>query len=76
MPEVVGRNVEVHVATFVVPDRVHAVNVPTTPVSLRLTVPVGVLAPDEVTVTVQVEPWLATTGVVHETEVVVDWVVL
>ncbi len=72
MPEVVGRNVEVHVATFVVPDRVHAVNVPITPVSLRLTLPVGVPVPDEVTVTVHVEPWLATTGEVQETAVVVD----
>ncbi len=66
--------VEVHVAEAVVPARVHAVKDPVTPVSERATVPVGVLVvPGEtsVTVTVQVEPWLITTGVVHETDVVV-----
>jgi len=64
----------VHVADAVVPARVHVVNAPVTPVSLSATVPVGVRkAPAElsVTVTVQVEPWLTTTGVVHETVVVV-----
>jgi hypothetical protein len=67
-------NVEVHVADAVVPARVHVVNVPVTPVSVRATVPVGVMnAPGEesVTVTVQVEAWLATTGVVQLTVVVV-----
>jgi hypothetical protein len=67
-------NVEVQVADAVVPARVHVVNVPVTPVSVRLTVPVGVVAPvDEVsvTVTVQVDPWLTTTGVVQLTVVVV-----
>ena len=66
--------VEVHVAEAVVPARVHVVNDPVTPVSLRPTVPVGVMkvpAALSVTVTVQVEPWLITTGVVHDTVVVV-----
>ena len=67
-------NVEVHVAEAVVPARVHVVNVPVTPVWESPTVPVGVMnVPCElsVTVTVQVEPWLITTGVVHDTVVVV-----
>ena len=62
------------VADAVVPANVHVVNDPVTPVSARLTVPVGVMkVPGEVsaTVTVQVEPWLTTTGVVQETVVVV-----
>ena len=57
-----------------VPARVQAVNVPVTPVSESVTVPVGVMAvPVEVSVTVivHVEAWLTTTGVVHETVVVV-----
>jgi hypothetical protein len=62
-------NVEVHVADAVVPARVHVVNVPVTPVSLKATVPVGVrkvpAAEVSVTVTVQVEAWLITTGVVQ-----------
>ena len=63
-----------HVADAVVPARVHVVNVPVTPVSLRVTAPVGVMnvpADVSVTVTVHVEPWLITTGVVQETVVVV-----
>jgi hypothetical protein len=52
-------NVEVHVADAVVPARVQVVNEPVTPVSVRLTVPVGVrkvpAADVSVTVTVQVE---------------------
>ena len=67
-------NVDVHVAEAVVPARVHVVNDPVTPVSLRATVPVGVMnvpAEVSVTVTLQVEAWLMTTGVVHETAVVV-----
>ena len=74
MPEVEAVNVEVHVADAVVPERVQVVNVPVTPVSLRATVPVGVMngpAAVSVTVTVQVEPWFTTTGVVHVTAVVV-----
>ena len=66
--------VEVQVAEAVVPARVQVVNVPVTPVSLKATVPVGVMnvpAEVSVTVTLQVEPWLITTGVVHETVVVV-----
>ena len=69
-------NVEVQVADAVVPARVHVVNDPVTPVSVSETVPVGVVAPVaevSVTVTVHVEPWFATTGVVHETVVVVLW---
>jgi len=64
----------VQVAEAVVPARVHVVNDPVTPVSARLTVPVGVMnVPAEMsaTVTLHVEPWLMTTGVVHDTVVVV-----
>ena len=67
-------NVEVQVADAVVPARVQVVNVPVTPVWLSPTVPVGVMkVPGEVsvTVTVQVEPWLITTGVAQLTVVVV-----
>src|SRR3989449_6631 len=74
VPEVVAVNVEVHVADAVVPARVHVVNDPVTPVSVSETVPVGVVAPVaevSVTVTVHVEPWFATTGVVQLTVVVV-----
>jgi len=74
VPEVVAVNVEVHVAEAVVPDKVHVENVPVTPVSDKATVPVGVMkvpAEVSVTVTVHVEPWLATTGVVQLTVVVV-----
>ena len=74
MPEVVAVKVEVQVADAVVPARVHVVNVPVTPLSLKATVPVGVMkvpAEVSVTVTVQVEAWLATTGVVQLTVVLV-----
>ncbi len=62
------------VADAVVPDRLQVVKVPPAmPVSDNATVPVGVRkvpAVDvSVTVTVQVEPWLATTGVVQLTVV-------
>ena len=66
--------VEVHVADAVVPASVHVVKLPVTPVWLNVTVPVGVLvvpAEVSVTVTVHVDPWLMTTGVVQETVVVV-----
>lgn len=66
--------VEEQVAVAPVPDRVHVVNEPVTPVSARVTVPEGVVAvPDEVslTVTLQAEPWLITTGVAQLTVVVV-----
>ena len=62
------------VAEAVVPARVQVVNEPVTPVWLSATVPVGVMnAPGEVsvTVTLQVEPWLITTGVLQLTVVVV-----
>ncbi len=75
VPDVDAVNVEVQVADDVVPARVHVVNEPVTPVSLSATVPVGVTnvpaADESVTVTLQVEPWLITTGVVQLTVVVV-----
>ena len=43
MPDVEAVKVEVHVAVAVVPARVHVVNAPVTPVTLRFTVPVGVV---------------------------------
>ncbi len=61
-------------ADAVVPARVHVVKLPVTPASLNATVPVGVLvvpAATSVTVTLHVEAWLITTGVVHDTAVVV-----
>ena len=64
--------VEVQVADAVVPAKVQVVNVPVTPVSLRATVPVGVRnvpAAVSVTVTLHVEPWFMTTGVVQLTVV-------
>ncbi len=74
MPDVDAVNVEVHVAEAVVPARVHVVKLPVTPVWERVTVPVGVMkvpAEVSVTVTVHVEPWLMTTGVLQVTAVVV-----
>lgn len=74
VPDVVAVKVEVHVAEAVVPAKEHVVNVPVTPFSVRVTVPVGVVAPVlevSVTVTVHVDPWLATTGLVQETLIVV-----
>jgi hypothetical protein len=68
-------NVDVHVADAVVEvPNVHVVNDPVTPVSDSVTVPVGVTnvpASLSVTVTVQVEPTLMSTGVVQLTVVVV-----
>ncbi len=63
-----------HVAEAVVPLRLQVVNVPPViPVSDSATVPVGVrkvpAVEVSVTVTVQVEPWLATTGEVQLTVV-------
>lgn len=75
MPDVDAVNVEVQVADAVVPDKVHGVKDPVTPVSERFTVPVGVTkVPDavSVTVTVHVEAWLTTTGVVQLTVVEVE----
>ncbi len=74
VPDVVAVNVEVHVTDAVVPARVHVVKEPVTPVSARVTVPVGVRkVPAEIsaTVTVHNEPWFATTGVAQDTVVVV-----
>jgi hypothetical protein len=59
VPDVEAVKVELHVADAVVPDSVHVVNVPVTPVWDKATVPVGVRkVPGElsVTVTVHVEP--------------------
>jgi hypothetical protein len=68
-------NVEVHVADAVVEvPSVHVVNEPVTPVSDRVTVPVGVMnvpVEESVTVTVHVDPTLMSTGVVQLTVVVV-----
>jgi len=76
VPALVGVNVEVHVAVpAVVPAaKVHVVNVPVTPDTVNVTEPVGVLTgagPVSVTVAVQVDPWLTTTGLVQLTAVVV-----
>lgn len=70
VPEVDAVNVEVHVAVDPLPLRVQVVNVPVTPVSDRATVPVGVELVVDVTVTVHVEPWFTTTGVMQLTLVV------
>jgi hypothetical protein len=75
---VVAVNVEMHVAEAVVPANVHVVKLPVTPVWPRDTVPVGVVAPIadvSVTVTLQVDPWLITTGLEQATVVVVGWAV-
>jgi hypothetical protein len=65
--------VEVQVAEAVVPARVQVVKLPVTPVSERLTVPVGVTKVPavvvSVTVTVHVDPVFTSKGVVHETVV-------
>ena len=66
--------VEEHVALAVVPARVHVVKDPVTPTSESATVPVGVMnvpAETSVTVTLQAEPWLITTGVAQVTVIVV-----
>ncbi len=62
------------VADAVVPERVHVVKDPVTPVSESVTVPVGVMkVPAElsVTVTLHVDPVFTFTGVVQLTVVVV-----
>jgi hypothetical protein len=74
VPEIVARKVEVQVADAVVPLRLQVVKVPPVmPVSESATVPVGVrnvpAVEVSVTVTVHVDPWLATTGVVQLTVV-------
>ena len=74
VPAVDAVKVEVHVADAVVPARVQTVKDPVTPVSESPTVPVGVMkvpAEVSVTVTLHVDPWLITTGVEHDTVVVV-----
>ncbi len=63
----------VHVATAPLPPNVHALNVPV-PLLVKVTLPPGVIAvpgEESVTVTLQVDPWLITTGVAHDTVVVV-----
>ena len=75
VPEVDAVNVDVHVAVpAVVPAaRVQVVNVPVTPLTVKVTLPVGVLkvpAAVSVTVAVQVDPWLMkTVDGVHVTPV-------
>lgn len=74
VPDVVAVNAEVHVAEADVPPRVHVVKLPATPIWDSATVPAGVRnvpAASSVTVTVQVEAWFATTGVVQFTVVAV-----
>jgi len=76
VPAVEAVKVEVHAAVPAVPPaaRVQDENVPVTPVTLRVIVPVGVLTGvvESVTVTVHVEPWLIATEVgVQDTVVVV-----
>jgi hypothetical protein len=75
VPVLVGVKVEVQVAEAVVPDRVHVVKEPVTPVTESATVPVGVrnvpAAEVSATVTVHVVAWLTKTGVVQLTVVVV-----
>src|SRR5437016_2134883 len=76
VPAVEAVNVLVHVAVpAVVPAaNVQVVKVPVTPATVKVTEPVRL---DEgrgevsVTVAVQVDPWLTTTGLVHVTAVVV-----
>ena len=53
-------------------EQLGALNDPATPALVKLTVPVGVVVgagEASVTVAVQVEPWLTTTGEVHDTAV-------
>ena len=72
MPVAVAVNVTEHVPLARV--QVVALNDPAAPVSVKVTVPVGVEAvPGEVSVTVavQVDPWEMTTGVVQFTAVLV-----
>jgi len=76
VPALAGVNVLVHVAVpAVVPAaKVHVVNVPVTPDTVNVTEPVGVLTGAtevSVTVAVHVDPWLTTTGLVHDTVVLV-----
>jgi hypothetical protein len=76
VPTVEGVNVKVHVAIpVVVPAaRVQVVKVPVTPPTVNVTLPVGKLTVPvavSVTVAVQVEPWLTTTGLEQVTLVVV-----
>jgi hypothetical protein len=65
----------VHVAVEPDPDRVQGdpVKLPATPVEAKATVPVGVIGVPEAevsaTVAVQVEAWLTTTGLLHDTVV-------
>ncbi len=76
VPNVDAVNVLVHVAIPVVAvaARVQVVNVPVTPDTVKVTVPVGVLivpAAMSLTVAVQLDPWLTRTGLTHVTDVVV-----
>jgi hypothetical protein len=67
---------QVAVPAVVPAARVQLVNVPVTPVTPKVTEPVGVVAPVadvSVTVTLQVDPWLITTGLVQVTMTLVGW---
>jgi hypothetical protein len=71
VPAVVAVNVDVHVADAVAPLNVQVVKLPDTPISDRVTLPVGVrnvpAVVVSVTVMLQVEPWLVDTGLVQLT---------
>jgi hypothetical protein len=73
VPELDTVKVDAHAAEPVVPVNVQIVKVPLTPVWLRLTLPVGVVAAPSLevslTVTLHVEPWLTTIGAVQLTVV-------
>ena len=75
VPKVDPMNVELHVADAVVPDRLQGLKEPVTPLTLKDTVPVGVMnVPSEVsvTVTVHVDAWfIVTVDGLHATDVVV-----
>jgi hypothetical protein len=67
VPKLLAVKVEVHVEVDPLPLSVQVVNAPVTPVSDKATVPVGVEPVDDTTVTVHVEPWFTTTGLVQLT---------
>jgi len=78
VPAVEGRKVDEQVAVPATAPAasVQVVNVPVTPPTVKVTEPVGVVAPVaelSVTVAPQDEPWLITTGLAQVTLVVVAW---
>jgi hypothetical protein len=78
-PELVGRNVVVQVAVLTIALLVREQLEPREPVEeperVKVTSPVGLvgLAFVSTTVAVHVDAWFATTGLSHDTEVVVLW---